>query len=183
MTFDFTKIRKTSSSFELRTWDPEGVIFYGDTKPQEDWFVLGLRDGRPEIQMHNHLAQLTVGAGPRLDDGKWHQLVPTLDGCLRRENWLDQQAQTSVSALTSSLRSCAAESQPGTFFPPGTRAEFSLQDIPQPHAEPWAFSLDLGLQLAAGSGHLLALGTPENPPWLSLQLQGQERLLRPPFAW
>uniref|UniRef100_A0ABI8A8D9 Sex hormone-binding globulin n=1 Tax=Felis catus TaxID=9685 RepID=A0ABI8A8D9_FELCA len=182
MTFDFTKIRKTSSSFELRTWDPEGVIFYGDTNPQKDWFVLGLRDGRPEIQMRNHLAQLTVGAGPRLDDGKWHQvevkvlgdslllsvdgeevlrlrqvsgplagkvqpvvrialggllfpvsslrlpLVPTLDGCLRRENWLDQQAQTSVSALTSSLRSCAAESQPGTFFPPGTRAEFSLQE-------------------------------------------------------
>ncbi|XP_030152558.1 sex hormone-binding globulin isoform X2 [Lynx canadensis] len=182
MTFDFTKIRKTSSSFELRTWDPEGVIFYGDTNPQKDCFVLGLRDGRPEIQMRNHLAQLTVGAGPRLDDGKWHQvevkvlgdslllsvdgeevlclrqvsgplagkvqpvvrialggllfpvsslrlpLVPTLDGCLRRENWLDQQAQTSVSALlTSSLRSCAAESQPGTFFPPGTRAEFSLQ--------------------------------------------------------
>ncbi|XP_015397336.2 sex hormone-binding globulin isoform X4 [Panthera tigris] len=104
-------------------------------------------------------------------------LVPTLDGCLRRENWLDQQAQTSVSALTSSLRSCAAESQPGTFFPPGTRAEFSLQDIPQPHAEPWAFSLDLGLQLAAGSGHLLALGTPENRPWLSLQLQGQKVVL------
>ncbi|XP_043438906.1 sex hormone-binding globulin isoform X1 [Prionailurus bengalensis] len=231
MTFDFTKIRKTSSSFELRTWDPEGVIFYGDTNPQKDWFVLGLRDGRPEIQMHNHLAQLTVGAGPRLDDGKWHQvevkvigdslllsvdgeevlclrqvsgplagkvqpvvrialggllfpvsslrlpLVPTLDGCLRRENWLDQQAQTSVSALTRSLRSCAAESQPGTFFPPGTRAEFSLQDIPQPHAEPWAFSLDLGLQLAAGSGHLLALGTPENPPWLSLQLQDQKVVL------
>uniref|UniRef100_A0ABI8A7T3 Sex hormone-binding globulin n=1 Tax=Felis catus TaxID=9685 RepID=A0ABI8A7T3_FELCA len=177
MTFDFTKIRKTSSSFELRTWDPEGVIFYGDTNPQKDWFVLGLRDGRPEIQMRNHLAQLTVGAGPRLDDGKWHQLVPTLDGCLRRENWLDQQAQTSVSALTSSLRSCAAESQPGTFFPPGTRAEFSLQDIPQPHAEPWAFSLDVGLQLAAGSGHLLALGTPENPPWLSLQLQDQKVVL------
>uniref|UniRef100_A0A667I484 Sex hormone-binding globulin n=1 Tax=Lynx canadensis TaxID=61383 RepID=A0A667I484_LYNCA len=73
MTFDFTKIRKTSSSFELRTWDPEGVIFYGDTNPQKDCFVLGLRDGRPEIQMRNHLAQLTVGAGPRLDDGKWHQ--------------------------------------------------------------------------------------------------------------
>lgn len=50
------------------------MIFYGDTNPQKDWFVLGLRDGRPEIQMRNHLAQLTVGAGPRLDDGKWHQV-------------------------------------------------------------------------------------------------------------
>ncbi|XP_029783803.1 sex hormone-binding globulin isoform X2 [Suricata suricatta] len=222
---------RTSSSFELQTWDPEGVIFYGDTDPQEDWFMLGLRDGRPEIQMHNRLAQLTVGAGPRLDDGRWHQvevkvlgdslllsvdgeevlclrqvygplaitsqsfmriilgglplapfslrlpLVPALDGCLRRDSWLDQQAQASVSTLSSSLRSCSVESQPGTFFPPGARAEFSLRDLPQPHAEPWAFSLDLGLQLAAGSGRLLALGSPENPPWLSLQLQDQKVIL------
>uniref|UniRef100_A0A452UQ84 Sex hormone-binding globulin n=1 Tax=Ursus maritimus TaxID=29073 RepID=A0A452UQ84_URSMA len=127
MTFDFTKIRKSSSSFELRTWDPEGVIFYGDTNPKDDWFVLGLRDGRSEIQLHNQMAQLTVGAGPRLDDGRWHQLVPALDGCLRRGNWLDPQAQTSGSAPTSSLRSCTVQSQPGTFFPPGTHAEFNLQ--------------------------------------------------------
>uniref|UniRef100_A0A671F0Q5 Sex hormone-binding globulin n=2 Tax=Rhinolophus ferrumequinum TaxID=59479 RepID=A0A671F0Q5_RHIFE len=176
MTFNLTKITKTSSSFEFRTWDPEGVIFYGDTNPKDDWFVLGLRDGRPEIQLHNHWAQLTVGAGPRLDDGRWHQLVPALDACLRQDNWLDQQAQTSVSAPTS-LRSCAIESQPGIFFPPGTHAEFSLQDIPQPHAEPWAFSLELEIQLAAGSGHLLALGTPENPSWLSLHLQNQKVVL------
>lgn len=55
------------------------------------------------------------------------QLVPALDGCLRRGNWLDPQAQTSGSAPTSSLRSCTVQSQPGTFFPPGTRAEFNLQ--------------------------------------------------------
>ncbi|XP_059938774.1 sex hormone-binding globulin [Mesoplodon densirostris] len=242
MTFNLTKIIKTISSFEFRTWDPEGVIFYGDTNPEDDWFVLGLRDGRPEIQLHNHWAQLTVGAGPRLDNGRWYQmevkihvdsvmlgldgeevlhlrqvsgplvnkpqptmrialgvllfpasklgcripcifpspyglqLVPDLDGCLRRNDWLDQQAQTSASVPTS-LRSCAVESQPGIFFPPGTGAEFSLQDIPRPHVEPWAFSLDLGLQLAAGSGHLLALGTPENPFWLSLHLRDQKVVL------
>ncbi|XP_007131043.2 LOW QUALITY PROTEIN: sex hormone-binding globulin [Physeter macrocephalus] len=230
MTFNLTKIIKTSSSFEFRTWDPEGVIFYGDTTPEDDWFVLGLQDGRPEIQLYNHWAHLTVGAGPRLDDGRWHQmevkidadsvmlgldgeevlhlrqisgplankpqpitrialggllfpasklqlpLVPALDGCLRRDDWLDQQAQTSASVPTS-LRSCAVECQPGIFFPPGTGAELSLRDIPRPHAEPWAFSLDLGLQLAAGSGHLLALGTPENPFWLSLHLQDQKGVL------
>ena len=65
---------RISSSFEFRTWDPEGVIFYGDTNPKNDWFMLGLRDGRPEIQLHNHWAQLTVSAGPRLDDGRWHQV-------------------------------------------------------------------------------------------------------------
>ncbi|XP_010613185.1 sex hormone-binding globulin isoform X2 [Fukomys damarensis] len=230
MTFDLTKISKTSSSFEFRTWDPEGVIFYGDTNTEEDWFVLGLRDGRLEVQLHNPWARLTVGAGPWLDDGRWHQvevkiagdsvllwvdgeevlclrqvyrstvnqpqplmrivlggllfptskllfpLVPALDGCLRRESWLGQQTQPSASASTG-LRSCNMELQPGLFFPPGTRAEFRLQDIPQPHTEPWAFSLDLGLKLAAGSGHLLGLGARENSSWLSLHLQDQKVVL------
>ncbi|KAK2499434.1 hypothetical protein MC885_000371 [Smutsia gigantea] len=257
ITFNLTKMTKahpilspsfclsrTSSSFEIRTWDPEGVILYGDTNPKDDWFMLGLRDGRPEVQMHNHWAQLTVGAGPRLDDGRWHQvevkvledsvllrvdgeevlrlrqvsgplvnkpqpimneacsggaavprlqppaagncitgvgtmmeaLVPALDACLHRYKWLDQQAQISASAPTS-LSSCVVESQPGIFFPPGTCAEFSLQDIPQPHKEPWAFSLDLGFQQAVGSGPLLSLGTPENPSWLSLYLQNQKVVL------
>ncbi|XP_036307869.2 sex hormone-binding globulin isoform X2 [Pipistrellus kuhlii] len=230
MIFNLTKIKKSSSSFEFRTWDSEGVLFYGDTNPKDDWFVLGLRDGRPEIQLHNPWAQFTVGAGPRLDDGKWHKvevkilgdsvllgvdeevvlhlrqvsgplakkpqpvmrialggllfpasslrlpMVPALDACLRRDSWLDPQAQISVSAPTS-LRNCTGESQPGIFFPSGTRAEFRLQDIPQPHVEPWAFSVHLGLQQAAGSGHLLALGTPENPSWLSLQLRDQKVVL------
>lgn len=56
----------------------------------------------------------------------WLQLAPALDACLRRYKWLDQQAQISASAPTS-LSSCAVESQPGIFFPPGTCAEFSLQ--------------------------------------------------------
>ncbi|XP_072796504.1 sex hormone-binding globulin isoform X1 [Vicugna pacos] len=209
MTFSLTKITKTSSSYEFRTWDPEGVIFYGDTNPKDDWFVLGLRDGRPEVQLHNHWAQLTVVTGPRLDDGRWHQLEVKIHGdsvllgwmgrrcclCLRQVSgplankpqpimriavgrllfpasnlWLPAQSSASV---PTGLRSCSVESQPGIFFPPGTGAERSLQDIPQPHVEPWAFSLDLGLQLAAGSGPLLALGTPEDPPRLSLHLQDQ----------
>ncbi|XP_008572063.1 PREDICTED: sex hormone-binding globulin isoform X1 [Galeopterus variegatus] len=103
-------------------------------------------------------------------------LVSALDGCLRWGSWLDPQAQISASTLTS-LRSCDLELQPGLFFPSGTHAEFSLQDIPQPYTEPWAFSLDLGLKLAAGSGHLFALGTPENPSWLSLHLQDQKVVL------
>ncbi|XP_020006882.1 sex hormone-binding globulin [Castor canadensis] len=230
MTFDLTKITKLSSSFEFRTWDPEGVIFYGDTNTEDDWFMLGLRNGRPEIQMHNLWAQLTVSVGPQLDDGRWHQvevkidgdslllwvdgeerlclrqvseplankvqpimrialggllfptsqlrlpLVPAMDGCVRRDTWLGYQAQPSNSAPTS-LRSCDVELQPGQFFPPGTHAEFSLQDIPQLHAESWAFSLDLRFKLAAGSGHLLGLGAPENSSWLNLHLQDQKVVL------
>nr|XP_010338103.1 sex hormone-binding globulin isoform X2 [Saimiri boliviensis boliviensis] len=103
-------------------------------------------------------------------------LIPALDGCLRRDSWLDKQAEISASAPTS-LRSCDVESNPGIFLPPGTHAEFNLRDIPQPHAEPWAFSLDLGLEQAAGSGHLLGLGTLENPSLLSLYLQDQKVVL------
>lgn len=230
VTIDLTKISKTYSSFELRTWDPEGVIFYGNTDIENDWFMLGLRDGRPEIQMHNIWAQLTVGSGPQLNDGKWHQvlvkmdgdslllwvdgnemlrlrqvsgpltdrsqsimriaiggllfpisslrlpLVPALDGCVRRDTWLGHQVQPAASAPTS-LRDCDVDLQPGLFFSPGTRAEFRLQDIPQPHAEPWTFTLDLGFKLAGGSGHLLALGTGANSSWLSLRLQDQELIL------
>ncbi|XP_048222442.1 sex hormone-binding globulin [Perognathus longimembris pacificus] len=230
MTFDLTKITKPSSSFEFRTWDPEGVIFYGDTNSEDDWFVLGLRDGRPEIQLHNVWAQLTVGIGLQLNDGRWHQvevkidgdslllwvdgeeklslrqvsgpltnkpqpimrialggllfptsklrlpLVPALDGCVRHDTWLGMVAQSLVSVPTS-LTNCDVELQPGLFFPPGTHAEFSLQDIPQPYEDPWTFSLDLGFKLAEGSGHLLALAAPENSSWLSLQLQDQKVVL------
>lgn len=188
---------------------------------------MGLRGEETERGAAGNAAPVSRWPHPRVFPSLHRlQLVPALDGCVRRDSWLDHQAQTSVSALSGSPRSCGVESQPGSFFPPGAHAEFSLQgkgdlslrgqlrvclplspsatalllrvpsleslggsllppDLPQPHAEPWAFSLDLGLQLAAGSGHLLALGTPENPPRLSLQLQDQVRGVLPVFsgAW
>jgi hypothetical protein len=54
------------------------------------------------------------------------QLVPALDGCIRRDIWLGHQAQLSASPRTS-LGNCDVDLQPGLFFPPGTHAEFSLQ--------------------------------------------------------
>nr|AAB41681.1 androgen-binding protein [Phodopus sungorus] len=229
MTIDLTQMSKPYSSFEFRTLDPEGVIFYGDTNTKDDWFMLGLRDGQLEIQMHNPWAQLTVGFGPRLNDGRWHQvelkmsgdslqlwvdgkellclrqisgtlannswpsmrialgglllptsslrfpLVPALDGCLRRDTWLGHQVHLSPSAPN--LGNCDVDLQPGLFFPQGTHAEFSLQDIPQPRTDPWSFSLELGLKLVDGSGCLLALGTRTNSSWLSLHLQDQKVVL------
>lgn len=50
------------------------MIFYGDTNTEDDWFLLGLREGQPEIQLHSPWAQLTVGFGPQLNDGRWHQV-------------------------------------------------------------------------------------------------------------
>ncbi|XP_042138208.1 sex hormone-binding globulin isoform X5 [Peromyscus maniculatus bairdii] len=255
MTIDLTKISKPLSSFEFRTLDPEGVIFYGDTNTEDDWFMLGLRDGQLEIQLYNLWARLTVGFGPQLNDGRWHQqdtvpvtelflslfhqmeiprlsqyvelkmngdslllwvdgkdilclrqvsrsladssqttmrialggllpasrlrlpLAPALDGCIRRDTWLGHQAQLSPSAPTSLGNCDVVDLQPGLFFPAGTHAEFSLQDIPQPHTDPWSFSLELGLKLAEGSGCLLALGTGTNSSWLTLHLQDHKVVL------
>ncbi|XP_026548396.1 sex hormone-binding globulin [Notechis scutatus] len=69
-----------ASSFDFRTFDPEGVIFYGDTGPDDDWFVLALRRGKPIMQIHNTLTNVTVSGGQRLNDGQWHQITVRNEG-------------------------------------------------------------------------------------------------------
>lgn len=60
------------SSFQLRTFDPEGVIFYGDTKNGVDWFVLSLKGGIPLMQIYRSGVYVSVAGGTKLSDGKWH---------------------------------------------------------------------------------------------------------------
>uniref|UniRef100_A0A3P8UQQ5 Laminin G domain-containing protein n=1 Tax=Cynoglossus semilaevis TaxID=244447 RepID=A0A3P8UQQ5_CYNSE len=60
------------SSFQIRTFDPEGVIFYGDTKGGEDWFVLSLKNGIPLMQLSQDHMDVSVAGGPKINDGKWH---------------------------------------------------------------------------------------------------------------
>lgn len=60
------------SSFQLRTFDPEGVIFYGDTKKGLDWFILSLKDGVPLMQIYKAGVHVSVAGGATLSDGKWH---------------------------------------------------------------------------------------------------------------
>uniref|UniRef100_A0A3B3Y3F2 Laminin G domain-containing protein n=1 Tax=Poecilia mexicana TaxID=48701 RepID=A0A3B3Y3F2_9TELE len=64
--------RSIKSTFQFRTFDPEGVIFYGDTKNGEDWFVLSLKEGFPLMQISKEDVQVSVTGGPKLNDGKWH---------------------------------------------------------------------------------------------------------------
>ncbi|XP_070711060.1 sex hormone-binding globulin [Pempheris klunzingeri] len=73
-TVNFSDIRIIKSSFQLRTFDPEGAIFYGHTKNGGEWFVLSLKDGIPLMQMSKAGALLGVAGGPKLNDGKWHTL-------------------------------------------------------------------------------------------------------------
>ncbi|XP_019964911.2 sex hormone-binding globulin [Paralichthys olivaceus] len=73
-TVNLSQVNSVKSTFQLRTFDPEGVIFYGDTKDGEDWFVLSLKDGLPLMQMSKDDMLVSVAGGPKLNDGKWHTL-------------------------------------------------------------------------------------------------------------
>ncbi|XP_071316156.1 sex hormone-binding globulin isoform X2 [Trachinotus anak] len=73
-TVNLSEISSIKSSFQVRTFDPEGIIFYGDTKNGEDWFVLSLRDGIPLMQISKEDILISVFGGPKLNDGKWHTL-------------------------------------------------------------------------------------------------------------
>ncbi|XP_010735465.1 sex hormone-binding globulin [Larimichthys crocea] len=69
-----SNIRSIKSTFQFHTFDPEGVIFYGDTKDGKDWFVLSLKDGLPLMQISKGDILLSVTGGNKLNDGKWHTL-------------------------------------------------------------------------------------------------------------
>ncbi|XP_011604973.1 sex hormone-binding globulin isoform X1 [Takifugu rubripes] len=73
-TVNLTDISSIKSSFQLRTFDPEGVIFYGDTKGGRDWFVLSLKDGIPLMQIYRSGMYVSVAGGAKLSDGEWHTL-------------------------------------------------------------------------------------------------------------
>ncbi|XP_064184911.1 sex hormone-binding globulin [Anguilla rostrata] len=77
---NLTEITSIKSSFEFRTLDPEGVVFYGDTKGGADWFVLGLRGGVPEMQVGKANTLTSVAGGPKLNDGKWHKVELRSEG-------------------------------------------------------------------------------------------------------
>uniref|UniRef100_H3ASV1 Sex hormone-binding globulin n=1 Tax=Latimeria chalumnae TaxID=7897 RepID=H3ASV1_LATCH len=70
-------ILSMKSFFDLRTFDSEGVIFYGDADNGTNWFLLALRNGKPEMQLNNQFTRITVTGGLEINDGMWHKLVVT----------------------------------------------------------------------------------------------------------
>ncbi|CAI5791500.1 Hypothetical predicted protein [Podarcis lilfordi] len=80
LVIDPRTVTSATSYFDFRTFDPEGVIFYGDMSPGVNWFLLALRNGKPEIQIHNTLTNVTVSGGQRLDDGQWHRIMAKNEG-------------------------------------------------------------------------------------------------------
>uniref|UniRef100_A0A3P8R355 Vitamin K-dependent protein S n=1 Tax=Astatotilapia calliptera TaxID=8154 RepID=A0A3P8R355_ASTCA len=62
---------KFAAEFDLRTFDPEGVVLYAESS-EGSWFMVGLRGGRIEVQFKNqHTSKVTSG-GKAINDGQWH---------------------------------------------------------------------------------------------------------------
>ncbi|XP_059408280.1 vitamin K-dependent protein S [Carassius carassius] len=62
---------KFSAEFDIRTFDPEGVILYAQSS-QDSWFMLGLRSGRIEVQFKNEYSIHLTSGGKAINDGQWH---------------------------------------------------------------------------------------------------------------
>ncbi|XP_075426337.1 sex hormone-binding globulin [Ascaphus truei] len=74
MEFQLSDLRSNLSSFDFRTFDPEGIIFYGDIG-EDNWFVLGVRQRRLEVQMSNGHGQMVLSKwGPDVSDGTWRKV-------------------------------------------------------------------------------------------------------------
>ncbi|KAE8604776.1 hypothetical protein XENTR_v10014826 [Xenopus tropicalis] len=75
MEFQFSELTSNQSSFDFRTYDPDGIIFYGDVG-KGNWFVLGLREGKLEVQMNNANGQMLLSKwGPHISDGTWRKVT------------------------------------------------------------------------------------------------------------
>ncbi|XP_075914167.1 vitamin K-dependent protein S-like isoform X2 [Petromyzon marinus] len=74
MRFKLQKLTRPMSTFELRTFDPEGLVFYGETGGHSNWFLLALHNGQLEVQMKDTNGKLVTTGGKPVNDGQWHQV-------------------------------------------------------------------------------------------------------------
>ncbi|XP_018415861.1 PREDICTED: growth arrest-specific protein 6-like [Nanorana parkeri] len=73
--FPLSSLTSNLSSFYIRTYDSEGIIFHGSVGGN-NWFVLGIRDQRLEIQMSNGNGQMVLSKwGPPVSNGKWQKVT------------------------------------------------------------------------------------------------------------
>ncbi|XP_048454079.1 growth arrest-specific protein 6-like [Rhincodon typus] len=78
MRFNFKRKQQTSFSveFDFRTFDTEGTIFQAGHQQNSTWIMLGLHNGKLQVQYSNSneaTAGVTTG-GPLLNNGNWHTI-------------------------------------------------------------------------------------------------------------
>ncbi|XP_014069347.1 vitamin K-dependent protein S isoform X3 [Salmo salar] len=73
--YKVTELTSFDSEFELRTLDPEGVIFFGDIGGQQNYFLLAVIHGNLSVQTSFGDGQILVTSGPQISDGEWKKIA------------------------------------------------------------------------------------------------------------
>ncbi|KAG7471033.1 hypothetical protein MATL_G00120100 [Megalops atlanticus] len=75
--YKISELTSFDSEFELRTLDPEGVIFFGDIGSEFNWFLLAVKKRHLSVQTGHGNDRVIVSAGPVISDGEWKKIVVT----------------------------------------------------------------------------------------------------------
>ncbi|XP_061073434.1 vitamin K-dependent protein S-like [Conger conger] len=73
--YKLTDLTSYESEFELRTLDPEGIIFLGDIGAVTNWFLLAVQKRHLSVQTSHGKDKVIVNAGPLISDGKWKKIA------------------------------------------------------------------------------------------------------------
>ncbi|KAG7467015.1 hypothetical protein MATL_G00148880 [Megalops atlanticus] len=63
-----------TAEFDLRTFDPEGVIFFAGGHLNSSWIVLAVHHGKLELQLKYGPVSRVTSSGPEVNDGQWHRI-------------------------------------------------------------------------------------------------------------
>ncbi|KAJ8350836.1 hypothetical protein SKAU_G00259660 [Synaphobranchus kaupii] len=63
-----------TAEFDLRTFDPEGVIFFAGGHLNSSWIVLAIHHGKLELQLKYGPVSRVTSSGPEVNDGQWHRI-------------------------------------------------------------------------------------------------------------
>lgn len=63
-----------TAEFDLRTYDPEGVIFFAGGHLNSSWIVLVMHHGKLELQLKYGAVSRVTSSGPQVNDGQWHKV-------------------------------------------------------------------------------------------------------------
>ncbi|TFJ95998.1 NADH:ubiquinone oxidoreductase subunit M [Platysternon megacephalum] len=145
----------------------KGVIFFGDMGDHSDWFVLGLRRGKAEMQISSVMTNISVRGGQRLDDGHWHRMLVMNEGdSVRLEVDGDELLTLGhVSICWGRVPRSPPVNLPPVFAPP------DLAGGAAPPNGSWGLAVELGLRAPRQTGLVLAVGAPDGTLVLTLALQ------------
>ncbi|KAG9348210.1 hypothetical protein JZ751_001945 [Albula glossodonta] len=73
--YKISELTSFDSSFELRTLDPEGIIFLGDIGSVTNWFLLAVQNRHLSVQTGHSKGKVVMSRGPLISDGKWKKVT------------------------------------------------------------------------------------------------------------